>query len=146
VVLFHQRIWLKIGASHSAYLEEDFWRNMLKHRDSCRLIMNYILPSSKVWSFVPFLHPLLSTGETIVIGKYNNHKKILSWSQFQLEDWKFKEIWSKHSVVTILTIYFNSLISFLSFFQTLKNMLILYFVYVIRGEKFWLDIVKFSTE
>jgi hypothetical protein len=114
-----------------------FWRNMMKYKDSYRFIMNYNLPSSKVWSFLPLLRPLLSKRDNFLIGKYTYHIKILSWSQFQLEDWKLKEIWGNHWVVSILTLHFKSIISFSSGSQTLKNMIILYFVYIIRGEKFW---------
>jgi hypothetical protein len=82
---FRQSICLKIATSHSTYLEEVFWRNVMYHRESCRFIMNYNLPSSIIWSVLPFLRTLLSKGDTILIDKYNYHiqksflKPILAW-------------------------------------------------------------------
>jgi hypothetical protein len=37
--------------------------------------MNFNLPSSKVWSILPFLRTLLLKVDTILIGKYNYNIK-----------------------------------------------------------------------
>jgi hypothetical protein len=54
--------------------------------------------------------------------------KIFLDSNCSFEDRKLNEIWRMYWVVTIRTIHFNALFSFLYAFQTLKSILSLYFV------------------
>jgi hypothetical protein len=71
------------AACHFTYLEELFhqtWRNLGIH-----VVIMYYSSFKDIWSFLPFLRPLLLKGHDILIGKYNYHNKnsflkpILAW-------------------------------------------------------------------